>query len=171
MAQGALIAGSVAGSAISAYQQYRAGDIEKKVSDQGAGLLEADASRAIESGNEDARMIRRNGFRLMSSQQAGFAASGVRLEGSPLAVMQETRNESELDALKAEYGGQLQAGRLRQEAAQRRFAGKQAYQGGLFGAGSTLLTGGLGAFGQYKRMGQQQELYNRQDQFLKQRGF
>ena len=49
MGMTAMVAGSVAGSVISSYQQYRAGQIEKKVSDQQAGILEGDASRAIES--------------------------------------------------------------------------------------------------------------------------
>ena len=171
MGMTAMVAGSVAGSVISSYQQYRAGQIEKKVSDQQAGILEGDASRAIESGQEDARIFRMRGRMAGGSQAQGFAASGVKLSGSPLLVLEETKRESELDAMKAEYGGQLQAKRLRDEARFRRYAGKQAEIGGMMGAGTTLLTGGLGGFGQYQRQAQAQALYERQDSFLKQRGF
>lgn len=171
MGMTAMVAGSVAGSAISSYQQFRAGQIEKKVSDQQAGLLEGDAVRATESAAEDARILRKRGRIVMGQQAAGYSASGVTLSGSPLLVMQETKAESELDAMKAEYGGQLQAKRLRDEAGYRRFAGKQAQIGGMIGAGTTLLTGGLGAFGQYKRAAQSQAIYDRQSDFLKSRGY
>lgn len=149
MAQAALIGTAVLGSGISAFQSYRAGQIEKQVSNQQADLLDQNAALQLESSKEDARMIRRAGLKTVGTQAATYAASGVRLTGSPLLVMQESKNESELDAMKTEFGGQLQAMNLKNEASQRRFAGSQAAQGGLMNAISTLLTGGLNAYGSY----------------------
>lgn len=158
----AMVAASAGASVISAYQQFRAGQIQKKVSYQQAALEEQDADRALEASREDARIIRYQGKQVAGSQVAGYSASGVTLEGSPLAVMQESRVNNELDAMKTEYGGALQARQLRQDAAMRRYSGDTAYKSGMFGAGSTLLTGGFNALGAYSTGAKQDAMYKAQ---------
>jgi len=150
MAQAALLGASALGSGVSAFQSYKAGQVEQVVSNQQANLLDQTAKQALDSSLEDSRMIRRAGLRTMSSQAATYSASGVRLSGSPLLVIQETKNQTELDAMKTEYGGRLQATNLKNEATLRRFSGSQSAQAGTMGALSTLLTGGLQAYGAYK---------------------
>lgn len=150
MAQTALLGASVLGSGVSAYQSYKAGQIEQQVSNQQADLLDQNAKLQLEASNEDARMIRRTGLKTIGTQAATYAASGVRLTGSPLLVMQESKNQSELDAMKTEFGGNLQAVNLKNEANMRRYAGSQSANAGMMNALSTLLTGGLNAYGSYQ---------------------
>lgn len=158
----AALAGAAVGGAMSAYQTYRAGEITKKVNNQQANLEEQDADRTIQATQEDARVIRYQGKQLAGSQIEGYSSSGVTLEGSPLAVLQESRTNNELDAMKTEYGGQLQALHMRQDAAQRRYSGDVAYTSGILGAGTTLLTTGLNTAGTAYQGMQQKALYDRQ---------
>lgn len=163
----ALAVASVGAGVMSAYQQMRAGQIQKKVSYQQAALEEQDADRAIGASKEDARVIRYQGKQVAGSQVAGYSASGVTLEGSPLAVMQESRVNNELDAMKTEYGGELQARQLRQDATMRRYSGDTAYKSGMFGAGSTLLTSGFNAAGAYNTGRKQDAMYKAQMDYYK----
>ncbi len=84
--------------------------------------------------------------RLKASQRAAQGASGGGVDtGSNLLVLEETATLGELDALTIRYRGDVQAQRVRAQAATDRFEGRSAHQvsqrTGRLQAGTSLLTG------------------------------
>lgn len=167
----ALLAASLVSGGVSAYQSYRAGREEKKAQERNARLLERDAGEAIDASALDATLVRRTGRLTGSAQQAGFSAGGVTLEGSPLLMLQETKSLSELDAMRVEYGGELEARRLRDQAQNARYAGNQAGKAGTMNAIGTLLSTGMSAAGTYYTGQQQRGLAEMQRNFYSSRGY
>lgn len=88
-----------------------------------------------------AELKRAEGRRLVATQRAKYAKAGVQLsEGSPLAVMAQTMDAIEKDALMIEKGGQVEAGGYLSQA---RLYSKQASSdlwGGIVSGGGSLLT-------------------------------
>ncbi len=83
---------------------------------------------------------RRRTKQVLGRQRALFAKSGVKLEGTPLLVQQETATEGELDALAIRRSGDLREARLLNEARAARLQGRNALLSGVFRAGRTILT-------------------------------
>lgn len=85
--------------------------------------------------------------KLISEQQVLYAVSGVRIDvGTPLVVMQDTLEETELDILITQFNADVesqllesQARQLELRVEQRRFAAKQERIAGRIRAGKTLL--------------------------------
>lgn len=133
-------AASAAGTIVSSRQQAAQLDYQKDVAKQEGeqARLEAAAKEAV---------VRRKAQLFHGQQEAGFAASGVTLEGSPLAALEDTAVQGELEALSARYQGEAE--RWKQKA-QARLYGAQAESTrtqGYFEAGSQLLGGGAKAGG------------------------
>lgn len=72
---------------------------------------------------------------LLSEQVVGFAKGGVTFEGSPVAVMEQTAAQAEMEALLIRYGGQVEASALISGAG---YAG----QAGQINTAATLISGG-----------------------------
>lgn len=124
---------AVAGTAMSAYGQYRAGQAEEAAYEYSAKVTERKAVQEEASARERLR-------KLMSTQRALYAKAGVDLSsGSPLLVLSEQAAEAEKEALTIRRGGQ-------EESALQKYYGTQAGSAGRIGAGATLLTG-LGRVG------------------------
>lgn len=94
----------------------------------------------MQAGIEEARQ-RRQAARLLGSQRAATAGSGVNVEGSPLLVMMETAGDAEYDAQLIKYGGEIRASTAFAQAASDRMAARAARTGGYIGAGGSLLRG------------------------------
>lgn len=85
---------------------------------------------------------------LISEQRVLFAISGVRIdEGTPLVVMQDTLEETELDILIAQFNSDVESQFLESQArqselraAQRQVVAKQERAAGRIRAGKTLLS-------------------------------
>jgi len=123
-----LLITAIAGTALSAYGQYKAGADQKAAFDYNAKVTEKETNQA----EYDSRTRLR---RLMSTQRSLYAKAGVDLStGSPLLLLAETAGEGEREALSILEGGESSA-------ALQRIAGRQAKTAGIIGAGSTLLTG------------------------------
>ncbi len=122
------IAASVAGTAMSAIGQYRAGQAQEAANEYNAQITERKAVQEEQASRDRLR-------KLMGTQRAMYAKAGVNLSsGSPLLVLAETAAEGEKEALNIRYGGQ-------EESNLQRFYGTQAKKAGTIGAASTLLTG------------------------------
>ena len=123
---------AVAGTAISAFGQFQAGQARGRALDVSAQRTERTAQE--KEFNDRVRLRR-----LLSSQRARFGKGGVELEGSPLMLMAET-----------EILGEREIGFIRttgqETAEQERASGGRARTAGTIGAGTTLLTG-LGSTG------------------------
>jgi hypothetical protein len=96
------------------------------------------AASVMRRAGYEAKLRRKEGKRLVGTQQTRYAKSGVEPTGTPLEVMSESIREAEMDALMIEMGGE-------EEARQYREAGRGQMMSSLISGGSTLLTraGGL----------------------------
>lgn len=75
-----------------------------------------DEALLVEGRTQDAvTKGRLNGLRLLSQQVVGYSKSGVTLEGSPLMVINETRDLIEQELIELQSAGQAQADRLRRQ--------------------------------------------------------
>lgn len=98
------------GNAAQAQGEYAGSELS---SDQ----LNYNADQAEAQGEKNAALIRRAGQRVLGSQRAGYAASGVQIgEGSAGEVERETTTNIEHDAFQAILQGQRQALAMRTQA-------------------------------------------------------
>lgn len=87
-----------------------------------------DADQAITAGQDQARLIRRAGARVLGTQRADYAASGVQVgQGSAEQVERETITDSTHDAFQAILQGQRQALALRTQAHLGRITARAAF--------------------------------------------
>lgn len=124
-----------AGKAAEALNNYNAGvtqqaanynaDLLLQTSEYNAALAEMEASQGVAEGLGQAAAVRASGRRILASQRAKVAASGVAVgTGSPLAVEVAQAGNLELRALEVERQTGNAAARLRHEADQERSQGK-----------------------------------------------
>lgn len=73
---------------------------------------------------------REQGARILGASRAIIASSGLMLEGSPLAVLEETARQQEMDVLVGQYQARLQARAARESATMHEYAAEVARYGG-----------------------------------------
>ena len=137
-------------TAVSAVGQVIGGIQEKRAAEYNAQVQEQDAVAAEKKAKYDEGIHRERVKRLLSEQRATIGKSGVDIKGSPMLAILDTIEKGELDALAIRHGGKLQAQKSRSGATESRLRGKQAFTRSLFGAGSTLLSGGVKTYKAYK---------------------
>lgn len=125
---------AVGGTAYSAVASADAADEQAK-------LQEEQAKQEQAAAQTEAEAIREKGQRVASSQNAALAASGVKLDdtGSSAALLTETKNLAEKDALAAITTGNNRATLLNAQANISRDKGTASLISGGLSAGSTLL--------------------------------
>jgi len=152
----ALAALSFGASIFQAIGQKKEGDAEGQTQELNAQLARGDAQitqadikisqakRNLERGREQTTLKR-----FVSTQDALYAKAGVTLSGSPIAVIEETTAEGELDIIINDINARMeqtelqrQADSLEIEALQRETAADRARSTGRTRAGLTLLTSG-----------------------------
>ena len=141
IAEIALIAGGLASAAAGAGGQIFAADSERRASNYNADVMDQEAFAAKDKAKAEEDAHRESVKRILSTQRALFAKSGVDMSGSPLLVMEDTARQGELDALTIRYGGDVAAARARSQANLMRMQGADKMTAGYIGAGTTLLTG------------------------------
>ncbi len=135
-----------AGTLISAGGAVIQGQATAQTGRDRARLFTRQSARRQEEAQVEAEDFRRRERRLLSTQRAGFAASGVTTEGTPTGVGADTAKEIELAAQRIMAGGLSEATGLGITAGFERRGAGQASTAGFLRAGSTLLTGfGRGA--------------------------
>lgn len=135
---------SFASTAVGVASSISQGQKEKDWADYNAKVMENEAIIARQEAARDAETRRKEGMRLLGSQRAAFAKSGVELgSGSPLDLLEETAAENELAVKTIKYAGEQQARRAISAATAERLKGDAKQTGSYWSAGSTLLTGGL----------------------------
>ena len=120
---------------------FAKGQAASNASKYNAAQATRKAGLAVEQAASDADAKRRDTVRRLGLMRANYGASGVTVEGSPLDVMAESAANAEMDALNIKYKGDLAASGYAAEAKLDKMRARQDYMGGLFGAGSALLTG------------------------------
>ena len=149
-----LIGTAIAGTALNAYGQVKAGKAQQAAAESeaeraefNAQVAEVQAADALARGREEESIFRQGVRGLIGSQRAGFAGQGVKVGvGSAADVVADTAYQGELDARRIRanaereaWGYQMEAADLRMGADVSRRAGKNAAKAGWWNAGSTVL--------------------------------
>jgi len=155
----AAAAALIIGTGMKAYSEYDQGKDEKELAKQRAAAKAADAAAVKAESREEARTKREEGREFRGRQIAAYAKSGVLPStASPLLAMVDTADEFETEAGYIQETGRRKASRLNQQAVWERRAGRNAYRAGLWGAGSTALTG-AGRIGLYSYNKKKKNIY------------
>lgn len=140
---------ALAGTGVAVAGTIQSGRAQAKMAEYNAQVAKREAQVAEQNAAYEEAMHRKEGARLMATQRARYAKSGVTSSGSPLLVMEDTAAEIERDALAIRYGGNVAAANARSSATLSRLTGSQAKTASYYSAGSSLLTG-ISKAAQYK---------------------
>lgn len=136
------IAAAVLGTATSAYAAYSQGQAQQQAAKFNAKVSENNAEIARQTAEAQARQKADQYRRILGANRAAAGAAGVEGDqGSPLLVMADNAAQAELDEQFTRYRGMIQQTGFQSEANLNRYQAGYARQAGLFGAGSTLLSG------------------------------
>lgn len=142
---------AVAGTAVSAYGSYAAGQAQKAAADYNSQVAMNNAKAQEQQTNEEAKRIQSNAQRVTGAQRAQAAAAGLDPNtGSSTDIQYDSRVQAELDALTARYKGGIAGMNQRAQAALDTAGGQNAATAGMFNAGGTILSGGGQAFYNYE---------------------
>lgn len=122
---------------------------QQAIAEYNAQVMRQQAKAEEAKAAYEARMVAEAGHRYESSLRAGLGASGAVVSaGTPLMIQARQAAETELEAAMAGYKGQVAARAARTQAqldmAQASIYGQKASTAsrmGMFGAGTTLLSG------------------------------
>lgn len=117
------------------------GEAASSAAKYNAAVAENDAAAAGQQAQYEAQRIRERNKRILASQRASQAASGLDLSGSFDDVQLDSAIQGEMDALAAIYTGQINAGSSKARAQLARMEGRAARTGSYLQAGGSLLTG------------------------------
>lgn len=132
---------SVAGGLVAADGQKQAGKSARKASELEARSHERNAQLAIEQAAEKERQFRVQFAQFQGQTKAATAASGLRMEGSALDVLEANARAGERDALTIRHEGELQRLSHIESAAIVRAGGKAQQAASEAGATASLLGG------------------------------
>jgi cell wall-associated NlpC family hydrolase len=132
---------AVAAAAVSAVAAVQQGQATSKMAKYNAQVMENQAVAERQKAALEEQRHRARTTKLLSTQRALIAKSGLDLEGSPLLVMEDTAAQSELDSLLIRYNGEMGANRAQSQAGLDRMRASSASTGGYLSAGASLLNG------------------------------
>lgn len=147
----AAVVATVVAAAVSAYGAYEAGQQQQQEAQYRSKVAKNQAEQAKEAASVAEQNRREDDRRIMATQRAAIGGAGLSTEGTPLFVLLDTAEQSQLDALRIRYGGASTAAGLTDEAKHLIYQGDQYAKAGYIGAGTTLLTGASSATGAYAR--------------------
>jgi hypothetical protein len=139
---------SAVGTAISVIGALNQGQQAADAARYNTAVAQNNAIAARQQAEANAAAQARKARLQLGSIRAGYGASGVALEGSPLDVIEASAAAAELDRQNILYSGELRAGGYESTAGLELMRGDSAKTGSYFSAGSALLKGaaGMGAF-------------------------
>lgn len=132
----------IASSVVTAAGQRSAGDAQAKGYNFNASVERMQAGENLDQSYARAAQTERDNVQQTGAQRAAYGASGVQVQGTPLAVMLDTATRGELKRQMQLYQGRIDAlGHMQQSDADIA-SGKAAKLASYYGAAGTLLTGG-----------------------------
>lgn len=123
---------SAAGSAVSGIQGYQSSKAQAKFQERQA-QIERDKGAYEASRQRDANK------RAIASQRAGYLSSGIALEGSALAVIEDSTLEGSLDEQAIRYGAGIRSDNNRFGASMSRMNATSQLVGGAIGVVSPFI--------------------------------
>ena len=149
---------SAFGSIMGGQAAMEAGKYQKNVADQNATILDNKAEQALNLGYDNVRKFGRGFETAQASTEAAFISAGVKMEGTPMEVLEHNIYEGEIEKMNIMYDARMQSYDFKQAAVSSRMEGQYAmYQAraarssAIIGAVGTM----VGAAGSYMLAGQQ----------------
>lgn len=139
--------GSYIATAVSIIGTISSAQAQKDSANYNAQVAENNATAVRQQADARSQQQRVASQKAIGKMEAGFGASGVGMEGSPLEILQQSARDAEMDRLNIIYSGELQARGFENTAGLERSKGSAAMTTGVFKAGSSLLTGSAGSLG------------------------
>lgn len=141
---------SLASGAVGAIGAINQGKAAQSAADYNAALAERNATIAKNEAVNREASLRNQNARKLATAAAGFGASGLQMEGTPLDVMEETARVGELDALTTRWQGDVRQDEYKSNAQLERMRGAAAKQSSYTGAAGALLSGVSSAAGAFR---------------------
>jgi hypothetical protein len=139
-----------------AKQAQQAADYNSALNKRNAEIANQNAAAARRQAVADSEAQRRSAEKQLGSMRAGYAASGIQMEGTPLDVLSSSVQQAEMDTLNTIYKGELRANSYQNEASGLSLtsqldesSGKSARTQGMYSAGSSILSGAEKAYSIY----------------------
>jgi hypothetical protein len=140
----------VMAAAVAAYAQYKQGEQQEEAMKMEAEYREHEGTLIENQSIREADAHRKAVRRLIATQRAKLAASGVDIGGgSPLELFAQTAYDGEMDAQDILYAGKIGKQTKGMAANMARFRGSQAKIAGRWAAAGTLASGTAKAYGSY----------------------
>lgn len=129
----------VAAAAVSAVGAISQAAAASNAADFNATIAQQNADIARQQGAADQERQKRLAIKALGDITAGYGASGVSMEGSPLDVLAESARQAELDYQTIGYNAELKAMGYTNTATLEQYKGQAAETAGYLQAGSSLL--------------------------------
>jgi len=138
---GPLAIAAAAGGVISAAGQIYEGNAAYKAGILNAGLLQLKASQIRKQTQLEEKQLLVNARKIVGDTRAGYGASGVTMEGSPLDIMEESIKNATQDQMNIRYAGEINAREAEWDATLAKKSGQSARTASYFNAASSLIGG------------------------------
>lgn len=149
----------VVGTVAQASAQSQQAKYNQQVAENNAKVAEMNRNKEMLEAQREAERIRLKGQRVQGSARAKLGVSGIDPLGSALDVLQDNLIENEMDALNAEYRGQIgafnsnvTANRYRSEARLEGMKAKSYQSAGILGGIGAGLSGASSTYNTYLRL-------------------
>jgi len=136
-----------AGTLLTVYGQQEQKKAAQKAGELNAQNAEENARLAAQQAEEDARQFRLSFRRDEGRNKAAIGASGIKLEGSPLEVLQDNAAGAERDYQNIKAGGEQAANAYRRQAKMSREGASAAGQAADIASAASLLKGAGDTYG------------------------
>lgn len=137
---------AAAGGVLGAYGSLQEGQAAETAGKYNAKVARRNAYLVRQQAEAEAKQVIFTGRKVSGEMRAQYGASGVKMEGSPMDVLEESARLAEQDALNVRYQGELQAKAYEDEANMELYKGSIAKKASYLNAASSLLTGGSQAY-------------------------
>ncbi len=147
----AVVAG--AGMMMSFYGSQQQAKAAKRAGKLNAADAEENARLSMERAKEDERQFRLSFRRDQSSNVTAIGASGIKMEGSPLEVLQDNAMNAEKDAINIRRGGEMQRESYLRQARSFRQGGAAAANAAQIGGAANFLSGATSMYSTGQKSG------------------
>ena len=117
---------SATGSIMQGQAAMKAGRYQKSVHDMNATILDNKADQAIKIGESNVKKFGRSFEKAQASTQVAYIAAGVKMEGTPMEVLEHNIYEGEIEKMNIMYDARMQSYDFKQGAVSSRMEGEYA---------------------------------------------
>lgn len=136
----AAIAG-IGAAGIGAYSAISSASAQSDAADFNSKVAANNAQQAKQEADAEAARVRDKNRRILASQKAAYAASGVQISGTVTDVLLDSATQGELDAMSVEYAGKVRQNALISQSELLKKESSNASKAGIFGAAGYGLSG------------------------------